>query len=71
MPRIGTPASRRSAISSSSPSSRTRSIALGKAPTPGRITPSAARTSAASLVIVALAPTCSSAFSTERRLPIP
>ena len=40
--------SRRSAISSSRPRSRIRSIARGKAPTPGRITPSAARTSAAS-----------------------
>ena len=36
MPRIGTPASRRSAISSSRPRSRIRSIARGKAPTPGQ-----------------------------------
>jgi hypothetical protein len=47
------------------------SIAFGKAPTPGRISPSAARIVSASLAIFAVAPTCSSAFSTERRLPIP
>jgi len=71
MPRIGTPAARRSSISSSRPSARTPSIAFGKAPTPGRISPSAARIVSASLAIVAVAPTCSSAFSTERRLPMP
>ena len=53
------------------PRSRTRSIARGKAPTPGRISPSASRTAPGSAVTVAVAPTCSSAFSTERRLPIP
>ena len=71
MPSTGVPELRRSATSASSSSSRTRRIAAGKAPTPGRMTPSAARTARGSLVIEASAPTRSSAFSTERRLPIP
>jgi hypothetical protein len=46
-------------------------IASGNAPTPGRITPSALRISSCEAVIAERAPTCSSAFSTLRRLPIP
>jgi hypothetical protein len=43
----------------------------GKAPTPGSRTPSAARSASWSAVIDVRAPTRASAFSTERRLPIP
>ena len=53
------------------PVSRMRLIAFGKAPTPGRMMPSADRISALSDVSTAIAPTRSAAFSTERRLPIP
>ena len=56
MPSTGVPELRRSATSASSSSSRTRRIAAGKAPTPGRITPSAARTAWGSAVIEASAP---------------
>jgi hypothetical protein len=71
MPSTGTPSSRRSRIASSRRSSRMRSIALGNAPTPGSTTPSAARIRSWSLVTSADTPTCSNAFSTERRLPMP
>jgi hypothetical protein len=53
------------------PSSRMTRIAAGKAPTPGSRTPSAARSASWSAVIDVRAPTRASAFSTERRLPIP
>ena len=46
-------------------------MARGKAPTPGSTSPPAARMRPGSLVMVARTPTCSRAFSTERRLPIP
>ena len=46
-------------------------IACGNAPTPGTMIPSAARISSCERVIAAAAPTCASAFSTDRRLPIP
>ena len=47
------------------------SIARGNAPTPGTTRPAAARSAPWSALTSALTPTCSSAFSTERRLPIP
>ena len=43
----------------------------GKAPTPGSTSPSAARSPAGRWVTWRATPTCSSAFSTERRLPMP
>jgi hypothetical protein len=67
----GTPAPARSRITSSSPALRSRRIASGNAPTPGTTIPSAARISSWSAVRATSAPTCSSAFSTLRRLPIP
>ena len=70
-PITGTPAAACSRITSSSPSARSRRIASGNAPTPGTTMPSAARISAWSAVRATRAPTCSSAFSTLRRLPIP
>ncbi len=70
-PSSGAPAAARSRRTSSSPSRATLRIASGKAPTPGRITPSAARIASASDVMTGRAPTCSSAFSTLRRLPMP
>ena len=48
-----------------------RDIALGKAPTPGRMIPSDFRMTSASAETVVVAPTFSHAFSTDRRLPIP
>ena len=57
--------------SSSRPSSARLAIARGNAPTPGTTSPSAARMTSWSFVIVGAAPTRASAFSTERRLPIP
>ena len=67
----GAPAAACSRITSSRPSSRRRAMAGGKAPTPGTTSPSAARRSPCALVNAARAPTCSNAFSTLRRLPIP
>ena len=73
MPRIGTPGV--AALGDQLVEARARGSApspCGKAPTPGRIERRRRRAPRrASLVIVAVAPTCSSAFSTERRLPIP
>ena len=71
MPSIGRPAASSSPISTSNSSSRRLPIALGKAPTPGSTAPSAARISSWSRVRTAVAPARSSAFSTERRLPMP
>ena len=71
MPSTGVPSPTRASISRSKPSSRTRAIAFGKAPTPGRTRPSAPAAASASAVRTTSAPTCSKAFSTERRLPIP
>ncbi len=71
IPSTGVPLSARSRITSSSPSARSRRIASGNAPTPGTTTASAERISSWSAVRRTSAPTCSSAFSTERRLPIP
>ena len=61
----------RSRSSSVRPSASRRSIAAGNAPTPGMTMRSAAAISSWSCVTTASAPTCSNAFSTERRLPIP
>ena len=65
------PSRARSAISASSPSARRLRIAAGNAPTPGTTMPSAALSASWSAVTVTRAPTRSTAFSTERRLPIP
>ena len=70
-PITGTLASTRSRSSRSRASSRTRSMALGIAPTPGRTIAPASRTRAWSLVRMGSAPTCSSALPTERRFPMP
>ena len=68
-PITGTAASTRSRSSWSRASSRTRSIARAS-PTPGS-TIASARARAWSLVSIGSAPTCSSAFPTERRFPMP
>ena len=71
MPSVGTPCSTRSLSMASRPSPRTASIAFGNAPTPGSTIASAARMRSWSRVISGAAPTRASAFSTERRLPMP
>ena len=71
MPSTGTPASARSRSSSTSPSPWRRRIASGNAPTPGSTIASAPAIVSRSAVRATRAPTCSSAFSTLRRLPIP
>ena len=63
MPSTGVPALTRSATRTSSSSSRTLCMAAGKAPTPGRMRPSAARAASGSLVTSA-----SSAHPLERLL---
>ena len=71
MPSIGMPLASSSPIRPSSSRSRMLRIAFGNAPTPGSTAPSDARMVWWSLVITGRAPVRSSAFSTERRLPIP
>ena len=68
IPSSGTPAAARSISASPSPVRSRLRIASGNAPTPGRMIALASRTSA---VTTDSAPTCASAFSTLRRLPIP
>ncbi len=55
----------------SRPLSRKARAHAPKAPTPGSTTASAASTSAGSVTRRAAAPTCCSAFSADRRLPMP
>ena len=68
IPSSGTPAAARSINCSPRPVRSRLRIASGNAPTPGRTIADASRTSS---VTTDSAPTCASAFSTLRRLPIP
>ena len=70
-PNNGMPPRAQSRSSSSRPSSRSVRMAAGKAPDPGQQQAVGGAQVGGVAVMLARAPTCSSAFSTERRLPIP
>ena len=71
IPRKGRPDATASRTGSSSPARRRAAMHRPNAPTPGSTTASASRMRPTSAVRRASAPTCLSAFSAERRLPMP
>ena len=71
IPSNGTPAPARSISTSPRPVASRLRIASGNAPTPGRMIASAARIASCEAVMTDAEPTCASAVSTLRRLPIP
>ncbi len=70
IPKKGFSASAAARSASTNPARRRASIASPKAPTPGRTTPSAARTSSGRSVIRASSPAIVQAWRTLYRLPI-
>ena len=70
-PRSGRPVAAKAFTASSSPRARSPSIASPKAPTPGRITRSAWRTTAGSEESAGAPPTLATAWHTLKRLPRP
>ncbi len=71
MPRNGLPAAIAERIGSTRRRDSRAAIASRNAPTPGSTSFEASANTAASLVIVAVCPVRSNAFSTLRRLPMP
>jgi hypothetical protein len=71
IPRNGRPSVAAERVTTSRPLARSARMHAPKLPTPGSTTASAASISPASVVSRASAPRCWSAFSADRRFPIP